>query len=52
MDGILNMSKMSNVMPKSGSYKIIKYCKSCKTRMVFMKGEPQHYYCAECRKKF
>ncbi len=35
-----------------GGYKIIKYCRLCRKRMVLEKGEARQNYCKECQKKF
>jgi len=37
---------------RHGSYKIIKYCRGCKTRMVVSKGESKKNYCDKCLKNF
>jgi uncharacterized CHY-type Zn-finger protein len=36
---------------KNGSYKLVKYCRSCRKRMVMNKGEASNY-CKDCQKKF
>lgn len=36
---------------KNGGYKLVKYCRGCKTRMVLDKGNPNNY-CENCRKNF
>ena len=33
-------------------YKIVKYCRLCKTRYVVNKGESKKNYCDKCQAKF